>query len=213
MIDYRVEEDNYTLRTPSLFAINVIATHFFIINSFKMYTNSLAEKITIRGIFPLLIHLKTVLIHLQQVSYVIGSKEFESFVYSILFSRVIFVILYWMIILGIYFYFDYHYFSVSKIKLIIKRKYFHFLSLFIFIPGIKNIPNEIIKTLYLIVLWFFFITELFRNSKTGRRLPIMQQLTSYLKANIDQRDDTKLILTHIFLLSGISSSLFYSYNN
>ena len=122
MIDYRVEEDNYTLRTPSLFAINVIATHFFIINSFKMYTNSLAEKITIRGIFPLLIHLKTVLIHLQQVSYVIGSKEFESFVYSILFSRVIFVILYWMIILGIYFYFDYHYFSVSKIKLIIKRK-------------------------------------------------------------------------------------------
>ena len=41
----------------------------------------------------------------------------------------------------------------------------------------------------------------------------MQQLTSYLKANIDQRDDTKLILTHIFLLSGISSSLFYSYNN
>ena len=125
----------------------------------------------------------------------------------------IFVILYWMIILGIYFYFDYHYFSVSKIKLIIKRKYFHFLSLFIFIPGIKNIPNEIIKTLYLIVLWFFFITELFRNSKTGRRLPIMQQLTSYLKANIDQRDDTKLILTHIFLLSGISSSLFYSYNN
>lgn len=213
MIDYRVEEDNYTLRTPSLFAINVIATHFFIINSFKMYTNSLAEKITIRGIFPLLIHLKTVLIHLQQVSYVIGSKEFESFVYSILFSRVIFVILYWMIILGIYFYFDYHYFSVSKIKLIIKRKYFHFLSLFIFIPGIKNIPNEIIKTLYLIVLWFFFITELFRNSKTGRKLSIMQQLTSYLKANIDQRDDTKLILTHIFLLSGISSSLFYSYNN
>ena len=76
MIDYRVEEDNYTLRTPSLFAINVIATHFFIINSFKMYTNSLAEKITIRGIFPFLIHLKTVLIHLQQVSYVIGSKEF-----------------------------------------------------------------------------------------------------------------------------------------
>ena len=129
-LDYSVNSDNITLRTPSLFAINVIITHIFIINSFKMYTSSLSQKVTIRGIFPLLIHLKIILIHVQQIYKVIESKEFENFVYSILFTKVIFVIVYWIVILSIYFYLEYYYFSNSKIKLIIKRKYFHHSSNF-----------------------------------------------------------------------------------
>ena len=212
VLDYSTKISNPNLNKPSLFAFNVIFTHFFLIIAFKICTKYYKDRINIRVIFPLLIHLKTLLLHIQQLNIVISSEIFASFVYSILFTKVILIILYWAIILSIFFYLETLYLSSLKVKLIIKRKFFHLLALLIFIPGIKYVPNEIMKTIVLIVLYFSFIIEIIRNSNASKKIEIIQKITTYLQNNIDERDDNKLILTHIFLLSGISSSLFCTFS-
>lgn len=212
-LDYSTIISNSNLNKPSLFAVNVIFTHFFLFISFKICTKHYKDKISIRVIFPLLVHLKTLLLHIQQLNVVISSENFASFIYSILFTKVILIILYWIIVLSIYFCLEYNYLSSLKTKLIIKRKFFHFLAFLIFFPGVRYVPNEIMKTIVLIVIYFSFIIEIIRNSSASKKIKILQKLSTYLQNNIDERDDDKLILTHIFLLFGISSSLFYSFTN
>ena len=79
VIDYSTKISNPNLNKPSLFAFNVIFTHFFLIIAFKICTKYYKDRINIRVIFPLLIHLKTLLLHIQQLNIVISSEIFASF--------------------------------------------------------------------------------------------------------------------------------------
>lgn len=128
VLDYSTIISNPNLNKPSLFAINVIFTHFFLIIAFKICTKYYKDRINIRVIFPLLIHLKTLLLHIQQLNIVISSEIFASFVYSILFTKVILIILYWAIILSIFFLFRITLLIIIKSKINYKKKVFSSLS-------------------------------------------------------------------------------------
>ena len=56
------------------------------------------------------------------------------------------------------------------------------------------------------------VIELIRNDKRLKCYQLIQHVTTFIKANIDDRDNGKIVLTHIFLLSGVCSSLYYDCN-
>jgi dolichol kinase len=127
-------------------------------------------------------------------------------------AKTFFTVILWIIILIVYFIFDSFFFIHLNFKLIIRRKFFHFLACLIYFPGLYFIPKETFKCIVLIVIYIFIIFEIIRNFPYLNNKYI-ELINNYLKSNIDNRDDNKIILTHIFLLNGISSSIFYNFKN
>lgn len=81
----------------------------------------------------------------------------------------------------------------------VERKYFHFLSLLVYIPGIVfDIELLCVSSMTLLIL--FLLTEYLRLSNAY----VYAFLTPFLKTYLDKQDRGKLILTPIYLLFGLS---------
>ena len=190
---------------PHLLIINIIFSHISILYCIKSY-------LTKRNYLDI-ISFTIQIIHHSNYLYKINLYYYILTLLKLFFERkTFFTVISWIIILIVYFIIDSIYLNHLKIKLIIKRKFFHFLSCLIYIPAIYIIPKETFKCIVLIVLYIFIIFEIIRN------LPHLDNyyinlISNYLLSNIDKRDDSEIILTHIFLLTGISSSIFYNFKN
>ena len=83
---------------------------------------------------------------------------------------------------------------------IIIRKFFHFIAVLIFVPGIHVAPNFTklasgSATVVLIICEYLRIFKIY---------PCGQLLQKYLVSFVDERDSGKVLLTHIYLLFGVS---------
>lgn len=70
--------------------------------------------------------------------------------------------------------------------------------------------TEILLFISIIILFLFIIIEILRNHPELRSIEYIVYLNKFLIENIDERDNTKFILTHTFLLYGCFSSVIYS---
>ena len=197
---------------PYKLIIDLLYFHIFLFYEFK-YFISPKNKNKYEYFFNLFFSL---IILYRHIKYEININIINLLIFIIksFFQKNIFlVIIYWIIVLILYFFFDYIYFSKLDLKLIIKRKFFHFLSILIYIPGIYFIQKEIFKCIIIIVLYVFVMFEFIKKFPGLKNTNIIILISKYLRYNIDKRDDQNFIITHIFLLTGISSSLFYNFNN
>ena len=91
----------------------------------------------------------------------------------------------------------------------VKRKIYHFLAFIILVPGIKYLDKSILKLILMIVSYLFVVFEFVRNSRFIKDFSLVKNINSFMIENIDYRDDDKFIVTHVFLMTGLISSLYY----
>ena len=198
---------------PSQFAFNIIVIHLLIYNTFKLTYSSKTRNSNIIIHYHLFITLLCLtFINVIQFIYLFTNEHFYTFIYDTLSQRHLTLIIYWCIILTFFYIIYTNHITQSNTLLIIKRKYYHFLILTLLFPAIYYSHIEILRTLTLIVLYFMILIELIRNDKRLKCYQLIQHVTTFIKANIDDRDNGKIVLTHIFLLSGVCSSLYYDCN-
>ena len=94
-----------------------------------------------------------------------------------------------------------------------KRKIYHFLAFIILVPGIKYLDKNILKLILMIVSYLFIAFEFVRNFLFLKDFSIVKNINFFMEENIDSRDDVKFIVTHIFLMTGLISSLYYNNND
>ena len=123
-------------------------------------------------------------------------------------SKTLYFFFYWSFIL---FSFSYINNSFQKLDLrqTVKRKIYHFLAFIILVPGIKYLDKSILKLILMIVSYLFVVFEFIRNFKFIKDFSLVKNINSFMIENIDYRDDDKFIVTHIFLMTGLISSLYY----
>jgi dolichol kinase len=155
-----------------------------------------------------LLSLLTSNLHLNQLTHFIR-HEFPRLIKIILSYHNLLIILYWVIILPTLLVF-FEYISIKyNVKKIIKRKFYHFIAIFIYIPGIKFMDSEVLLFISFCILYIFLLLELIRNNTyLVKSSHLVNQINNFLLDNIDERDNKNLILTHTFLLFGCFSSLF-----
>jgi dolichol kinase len=118
------------------------------------------------------------------------------------------ILAYWLFVIIIGVYFIELIGKKFAIRTIIKRKLFHFLALLIYIPGLIFLNENLFLSVSGIVLGLFLLIEKIRNNKyLLKKFPKLSLISKYLYANIDERDRSKLILTHTFLLFSCFHSL------
>ena len=212
LFNYKKLSYENVIINPYKFIIDLLYFHIFLFYEFK-YFISPKDKNKYEYFFNLFFCL---IILYRHIKYEINIKIINLLIFitkSFFQKNTLLIIIYWIIILGLYFFLDIIYFSKLDLKLIIKRKFFHFLSFLIYIPGIYFIQKEIFKCIIVIVLYVFIMFEFIKKFPGLKNTNIIILISKYLRNNIDKRDDQNFIITHIFLLSGISSSLFYNFNN
>lgn len=212
-VNYSSTKANKSLVTPHLFAINVIFTHFFLWNAFKATRTFHRAKNIISLSFSIILFIILLYFHVSQIFFIFAHREIYDFIFTLFMSRHLAVIGYWVVCLIIFFPLNSNFLAKLNVKLIIKRKFYHFLACIIFIPGIYFLERETFQTICLIIIYLFIGVELIRNEKGIQDVGMIKSLNRFMKENIDARDDTKLIMTHIFLLIGVSSSLFYNFSS
>ena len=123
-------------------------------------------------------------------------------------TKTLYFFFYWSFIL---FSFSYINNSFQKLDLrqTVKRKIYHFLAFIILVPGIKYLDKSILKLILMIVSYLFVVFEFIRNFKFIKDFSLVKNINSFMIENIDYRDDDKFIVTHIFLMTGLISSLYY----
>ena len=123
-------------------------------------------------------------------------------------TKTLYFFFYWSFIL---FCFSYIINSFQKLDLrqTVKRKIYHFLAFIILVPGIKYLDKSILKLILMIVSYLFVVFEFIRNFKFIKDFSLVKNINSFMIENIDYRDDDKFIVTHIFLMTGLISSLYY----
>ena len=125
-------------------------------------------------------------------------------------TKTIIFFFYWFFILGCFIYFNNNFLPNLHLKKIVKRKIYHFLGFIILIPGIMFLDKIVLKLILMIVSYLFIIVEIIRNIELFSSLSIIQNLNDFMKNNIDERDDNDFIVTHLFLMTGLISSLYYN---
>ena len=196
--------------TPSKFAFNIITIHLLIYNTFKLAYSSKTQANIIAQYHLFLTLICLLLINLIQFIYLFSSSNFYTFVYETLSFPHLPLILYWCFTLALFSFIYTAHINRSNTLLIIKRKYYHFLIFLLLCPAIYYSSIEILRTLTLIVLYFMIVVEVIRNDKRLKCYGAMKNVTTFIKENVDEKDQGKIVLTHIFLLSGVCSSLFYN---
>ena len=120
--------------------------------------------------------------------------------------------IYWGIILFCFTYIN-NSFQKLNLRKTVKRKIYHFLAFIILVPGIKYLDKNILKLILMIVSYLFIAFEFVRNFLFLKDFSIVKNINFFMEENIDSRDDVKFIVTHIFLMTGLISSLYYNNND
>lgn len=120
------------------------------------------------------------------------------------------IILYWIALLIFSFIFIEKICTKFAIQKILKRKCYHILIFLIYLPALKFMQYDFILLISVLILYLFLFLEVIRNRIKNS---IFENISLFLMNNIDERDDSKFILTHTFLLSGCFSSFILSETN
>ena len=123
-------------------------------------------------------------------------------------TKTLYFFFYWSFILFCFSYIN-NGFQKLDLRQTVKRKIYHFLAFIILVPGIKYLDKSILKLILMIVSYLFVIFEFIRNFKFIKDFSLVKNINSFMIENIDYRDDDKFIVTHIFLMTGLISSLYY----
>ena len=123
-------------------------------------------------------------------------------------TKTLYFFFYWSFILFCFSYVN-NGFQKLDLRQTVKRKIYHFLAFIILVPGIKYLDKSILKLILMIVSYLFVVFEFIRNFKFIKDFSLVKNINSFMIENIDYRDDDKFIVTHIFLMTGLISSLYY----
>ena len=123
-------------------------------------------------------------------------------------TKTLYFFFYWSFILFCFSYIN-NSFQKLDLRQTVKRKIYHFLAFIILVPGIKYLNKSILKLILMIVSYLFVVFEFIRNFKFIKDFSLVKNINSFMIENIDYRDDDKFIVTHIFLMTGLISSLYY----
>jgi dolichol kinase len=123
-------------------------------------------------------------------------------------TKTLYFFFYWSFILFCFSYIN-NGFQKLDLRQTVKRKIYHFLAFIILVPGIKYLNKSILKLILMIVSYLFVVFEFIRNFKFIKDFSLVKNINSFMIENIDYRDDDKFIVTHIFLMTGLISSLYY----
>jgi dolichol kinase len=123
-------------------------------------------------------------------------------------TKTLYFFFYWSFILFCFSYIN-NGFQKLDLRQTVKRKIYHFLAFIILVPGIKYLDKSILKLILMIVSYLFVVFEFIRNFKFIKDFSLVKNINSFMIENIDYRDDDKFIVTHIFLMTGLISSLYY----
>ena len=123
-------------------------------------------------------------------------------------TKTLYFFFYWSFILFCFSYINNN-FQKLDLRQTVKRKIYHFLAFIILVPGIKYLDKSILKLILMIVSYLFVVFEFIRNFKFIKDFSLVKNINSFMIENIDYRDDDKFIVTHIFLMTGLISSLYY----
>ncbi|CAD8142022.1 unnamed protein product [Paramecium pentaurelia] len=96
-------------------------------------------------------------------------------------------------------------------KKIIQRKLFHFQIFFIILLG-TYLNINYTKLALAVFIWFFIVFEGLRQYYRND-IEILNKYSKFLLSFCDKRDSEKLIITQIYLLMGVSHSVFFSVTN
>ena len=135
-------------------------------------------------------------------------EHFIKCLYLFFGTEIINFFFYWSIILFCFIFIN-NYFQKLNLKQTVKRKIYHFLAFVILVPGIKYIEKDALKLILMIVSYLFIVFEFLRNLEIIKDFNVIININKFLNENIDLRDDDKFIVTHIFLMTGLVSSLYY----
>ena len=127
-------------------------------------------------------------------------------------TNTIHFLIYWSILLFCFIFIN-NSFQKLDLKKTVKRKIYHFLAFAILVPGIKYMEKDILKLILMIVSYFFIVFEFLRNSIFLKDNTFIKEINIFMDENIDDRDDNKFVVTHIFLMTGLISSLYYDNHN
>ena len=190
------------------------AVEFFIIESLLLFNtitlmgkyqkNIIDYIMVIVGLLPLYIILK---------NFFYLWYHFVQCLYIFFCTKTVFFFFYWFIILGCFFYINNVWIPKLYLKKIIKRKIYHFLGFILLVPGIMFLDKTVLKLILMIVSYLFIVVEILRNIEIFSQYSIVQNLNNFMKTSIDERDDNGFIVTHMFLMTGLVSSLYYNYQN
>ena len=187
-----------------------IIESLFLLNSLQLLFNQTEIKnqnsiyLSILGIIP---PLYTIL-----KNFIFLWNEFLNCVYYFFFTKTFKLFIYWTMILIIFFNLYNKYIITSlKIKQIIKRKFFHFLGFFIIVPGIYYLDKNIFKLITIIVSYLFIVIEIIRNFPILKNFNWIKSINTFIKESIDTRDSENFVLTHLFLMTGMVSSVFFEF--
>ena len=185
------------------------AVEFFIIESLFFINNiSLIGNIKLNYFDYLMLLLGVLPLYKIITNFYFLWYHFVQCLYLFFGTNTIYFFFYWSIIL-IGFIFINNSLQKLDLKKTVKRKSYHFLAFIILVPGIKYVDKSILKLILMIVSYLFIVFEFIRNSIFLKDYSLVKNINVFLNENIDDRDDNKFIVTHIFLMTGLISSLYY----
>ena len=189
------------------------AVEFFIIQSlYLLNTISLIEN-NGQNIFRyLMVSLGFLPIYIIIKNFNFLFYHFNQCLYLFFRTNTIYFFIYWSIILFCFTYIN-NSFQKLNLRKTVKRKIYHFLAFIILVPGIKYLDKNILKLILMIVSYLFIAFEFVRNFLFLKDFSIVKNINFFMEENIDSRDDVKFIVTHIFLMTGLISSLYYNNND
>ena len=186
------------------------AVEFFIIQSLYLLNNiSLIENNEQNKFKYLMIILGFLPIYIIIKNFNFLFYHFIQCLYLFFKTNTIYFFIYWSISLIIFSYIN-NSFQKLDLRKTVKRKIYHFLAFIILVPGIKYLDKNILKLILMIVSYLFIVFEFIRNSIFLKDFSIIKDINCFMNENIDSRDDNKFIVTHIFLMTGLISSLYYN---
>ena len=187
------------------------AVEFFIIQSLFFLNNlSLIEKMKQNKYNYLIILLCFLPFYIIIKNFYYLWYHFIQCIYLFFGTKVIYFFFYWSIILFCFIYIN-NRFQKLDLRQTVKRKIYHFLAFIILMPGIMYIEKNILKLILMIVSYLFIVFEFLRNSLLLKDYSLIKNISCFMNENIDYRDDNKFIVTHIFLMTGLISSLYYDF--
>ena len=198
-----LSEDFTTGNAVEFFIINSL----FLLNTIQLFIKPEKHLIDILMIIIGLLPLYSIIYNFFYLWH-----HFIQCIYFFFFTKTIYFFFYWFFILIIFFHINTDIQELS-IRKIIKRKIYHFLAFVILVPGIIFIDRLILKLILMIVSYLFIVFEIIRNINILNKYGTIQNINEFMVKNIDERDDDEFIVTHIFLMTGLISSLYYDFKS
>lgn len=162
-----------------LFDPNLIFPIYSLYAFFRVHTLFADLDLSQRSALPITIIIQIILLYSNQ-----------SFIYWVLQYKDL--VKYWAIVSAFGVFFVYCS-NVLEFPYMVQRKMFHFLVLFIFVPGLGNIP--LMSAAFLSALNAFVLLEKLRH--------FSYDINDFFLRFIDARDSKEIIVTHIYLLTGV----------